>query len=203
MSSKFISGWLLSHQKTYNNLCLIERFQVDLNIDIFADQHAATLKRCVPVEAPFFAVQLCFGAQTRNLHTPGIFPLTVVFCIESHRLRYAAHRQIAEYLVLIATRVLDLRALKGEHRVMLRIEEIGRAQVPIALFIACIDAGSINLCIHPRILRMLFIDMQMPTQHIKMPTHSGEHHVFYRKCSFRMRWINFPCHNERSSLYSD
>src|SRR5256885_16703599 len=64
----------------------------------------------------------------------------------------------------------------------------------IASFFTGIDAGCVDLCIHPRIVRVLLINVKVTAEDFKLSSHSAEHHVFHRKGGLRMGWVNFPGH---------
>lgn len=49
-------------QTSRHQLSLIDRLEIDFDIHIFTHEHAASFERLVPVEAPVFAVNLCFCA---------------------------------------------------------------------------------------------------------------------------------------------
>ena len=65
--------------------------------------------------------------------------------LERHRLGGVANRQVAGDLVLVPLDVIDLSADELHDRMVLGIEEIGRAQVVVARLLSRIDAGDTNL----------------------------------------------------------
>src|SRR5690348_18427713 len=95
---------------------------------------------------------------------------------------FAAYRQVPGYIVLAAADMLDLRTLESKGWIFFYIEEIGRLEMCIASFIACVYTRCINLCVNPRIVRVLVINMQVTTQYIEVSSNGSKHHVFYDKC---------------------
>jgi hypothetical protein len=78
--------------------------------------------------------------------------------------------------------MLDLRTLESKGWIFFYVEEIGRLKMPITPLIACIYARCINLCVNPRIVGVLVINMQVTTQNIEVSPHGSKHHVLYDKC---------------------
>ena len=63
-------------------------------------------------------------AQARDLHSPGIFTLAIIFRFEKNGFCYTMHAQITIYVVFVAASRLNLSALKSKRWIVLYIEEI-------------------------------------------------------------------------------
>src|SRR5579862_820254 len=78
----------------------LDELDVEGDGDIFADEDAAGLKRCVPVEAEILAVDLGGGGETDAGVAPGVLGrLARALDIKLHSLGYAVHRQFAGHLI--------------------------------------------------------------------------------------------------------
>ena len=64
----------------------------------------------------------------------------------------------------------------------------------ITSFITGVDAGCVDLCVDPRILRVLVINVKMTAEDFKLSPDSAEHHMFHREGGLRMNRVNFPGH---------
>src|SRR6185437_2481437 len=117
-------------------------FQADL--DLVPDQHAASLERLVPAQAEILAVDLAGGLEAAAGAAPGIFG-DGGGCFDRERdwLGHAMDGEIAGHAVAIAVRA-DLRGAEGQGRVLLGVEEVGAAQVRIALRLASVEARGLD-----------------------------------------------------------
>src|SRR6266516_1147537 len=161
-----LCSYLLRNCLLRCTITFIDCLKVNLNIDILAHKNAACLQPHIPVETPVLAVNLCFCAQPRNLHTVGVFTLAVVYSFESNGFCDTMHRQIANHIVLVAPKRLNLGTFKCDSWIVLNFKEIWRAKMAIALCIAGIDAGRINLCVNPGVFRVLFVNMKVTAEYV-------------------------------------
>src|SRR3954463_9782620 len=99
-----------------------DELRVNVKLDVVADQHAACFQRLVPHEAEVATIDLCVGAEAKPLAAPRIDALALISRVEGDRLRRTANRQLpgdGEALL----RARDLRALEGDFREVLDIQE--------------------------------------------------------------------------------
>src|SRR4051812_45194916 len=68
----------------------------------------------------------------------------------------------------------------------------------IAIGLASVDAGGINLNIDSAILRVLLVDVDGPAKLLKATTAPTHHHMANLKIYFRMGGINLPRHDSLS-----
>src|SRR5690606_23044561 len=111
------------------------RLNFELQIDVLAYQHASRLECCVPVQTPVFTVDGRARLEGNLIVSERIAPGAEVFTLELDLLRDTTHRQLADQREPGAIHILDPCTLEGNGRIFVRIEEIGRAQVRVALFI--------------------------------------------------------------------
>src|SRR5215471_21706751 len=187
-----LCSYLLRNCFLWCTITFIDCLKVNLNFDILAHKNATCLEPHIPVEAPVLTVNLCFCAQPCNLQTVGVFTLTVVLCFESNGFCDTMHRQIANYIVLVAAKRLNPGTFKCESWIVLNVKEIWRTKMVIAVRIAGIDASSINLCVNPGVFRVLFVNMKVTAEYVKASPNCGKHHMFDCESRFRMCWIYFP-----------
>ena len=90
---------------------------------------------------------------------------------------HTVHGQVTRYVVIVAMGMLDLGAFEVERRVLFRIEEVGGAQVGVAVRIAGVDAFNINFRINRRVRQVLLIDVQLPAQDLETSSYGCEHHM--------------------------
>jgi hypothetical protein len=75
-----------------------------------------------------------------------------------HRSRHVANGEIAGDPVAIVGNLVHARAPKHEVRKVLRIQEVGRTQVIVALRFLCVDTGRVNLHLDGRCRRICLIN---------------------------------------------
>src|SRR5581483_5194354 len=116
----------------------------DVDLDFVAHEHAAGLERLVPLEAPLAAADRALRAETEAIVAPRILAGARLLDVEDDLVRLIANREIARDFV-VAARAFDLLALEDHLREFLRVEEVGRAQVAVALVLARVDARGVDL----------------------------------------------------------
>src|SRR5262245_24851293 len=125
-------------------LDLLDQLQLDVDLDLIADQPAAGLERHVPIQAPLLAADLSLRIKPGAGGAPRRRGLAGVLDVQRDGLGHVADGQIAVQLAAIGAELLDTRALERNIRVGLDVEEIRRAQVPIALLVAGHQAGGLD-----------------------------------------------------------
>lgn len=127
-------------------LVLTDAFNVDADLDVVAYQEASRLQGRVPVQIEVLAVDGGRRAEADALSTPGVRALTRELSVHGNLFGNAVDGEIADDHVLVLAPVqLHALALEDQLRVMLRIKEIGGAEVVIPLGIASVDAR--DLCV--------------------------------------------------------
>src|SRR5579862_9666879 len=106
-----------------------DRLDVDLDVDVLADEHAPRLERLVPLQPVLPAVDASLRGERDALIAPRVLAAAELLDIELHGLCHPADRQVARDHVPLVARLLDLRALESELRKLLRLEEIRRPEV--------------------------------------------------------------------------
>src|SRR5437868_3737240 len=124
----------------------LDGFDVNLDLQVVADEHATGLESYVPGEAPILAVDGRLGAEGLALATPRVLAATFEGGVEDYFLGRAADSEVAIDLIFVALDRLDALALKGDIGVIGYVEEVSRAQVAVAaLFVGeegvGVDAG--------------------------------------------------------------
>src|SRR5690606_34208146 len=139
---------------------LENRLNLDGELDLVAHQHASGLQRLVPGEAEVPAVDAAAGAEADALATPRVLPASLVDHVEGHLASHVLDREIAHQLELIARgceRPAYGTAPEADGRILLDLQEVGRAEVVVPILHPGINAGRTDLDLYPRVVRVPFV----------------------------------------------
>src|SRR5438309_2004483 len=131
-------------------LGLLDRFDLELEARLLAHQDAAGLDGHVPGEPEVLAIDLGAGREAGPPVAHRIGCPAVVLDLEADSARDAVDRQITVYEEVSGRFPFDPRALERDLRIALDVEEVGRTQVLVALLVPALDAGGIDVDLHPR-----------------------------------------------------
>src|SRR5689334_2848304 len=189
-------------------LAVLHKLHFALDPHLVRDQDAARLDRLIPFESPLPPIDLSTEAESRARLAPRILPATLVLAVEHDLHRRIANREITdelETIALVARRTtFDTRAAECDRRIFVRIEEIAAAQMRVPVGNASVNAGHVELCIHPRVVRVISIAAQGRLQIFEPAAHGRHHHVFDRELDARVRRIELPgggCHRGRGHSF--
>src|SRR3954462_2274511 len=118
--------------------------RLDLDLDRLADEHAAGLEGLVPGEAERLAVELGWGREAARVGAPRGGGDAFDDRIEHHGPGHPVHGQVSLEDEPVALVVTDLRAGEGDLGELLGVEEVGAAQVLVALRVTGRDAGGVD-----------------------------------------------------------
>src|SRR5690606_5188951 len=178
---------------------LLDQFNLNVDADLLAHQHAASLDGHIPDQAPILAVDGGGGAEACGDHgAERAGRLTVILDIQRHRLGNATDGQIAVQFARVLAGLLDPRALERDSRVIFNVQEVGRAQMRVAVGLACVDAGRVDLYIDRAIFRVFLVCIHSAAEALKLAAHVGDHHVTNPETNLRVSLINFPSHPDSS-----
>jgi hypothetical protein len=86
---------VITHHLSSLSLRLLDRFDIELDLDILADQEAAGLERCIPGQVEVLAVDLGPGGPGSDLGAEWGLATALIFGFQRDRASDAADRQIA------------------------------------------------------------------------------------------------------------
>ncbi len=133
-------------------------FDFDRDLDLLANEHSTGLEGGIVVEPEVRAVDFGGSGVTQHLLAPRIGALAIEFGIQHNLVSHATNREIAGHLEIVALG-FDAGALEGQGREVLRIEEIRRAEVRIALLFTRVDTGGADFDIDARVLDVLVVEL--------------------------------------------
>src|SRR4051812_10316646 len=117
---------------------------LEMDAQIVAHEDSAGLQRLIPGQPEVATVDLRIGGEAHARVPPRIAAASLVGGVERHLARRAADREVAddpEAVALVRPGAFDPAALEGNRRELLHVQEVGRAQVLVALLDAGVDAG--------------------------------------------------------------
>src|SRR6202048_3394706 len=121
---------------------LVDEFALNHDLDLLAD-HEPAIKGHVEAQAEVLPVDLCGGAVSDPVsHHPRVVALPVLRHLERHRAAVALDGQVTGQRVAVRPGRLDAGALERDHRELLRLEEVRRAEVVVPDPVVGADAGS-------------------------------------------------------------
>src|SRR2546423_3656475 len=123
---------------------LPDRFGLDLDGDLLADDDAAGLEGLVPGEAEALPVELGLGREPDAHAAPGIGGTALERQLERHRPGDALDGEVALDHVVALPRLPHRPALVGHGRPGLDVEEVAGAKVTVALLVAGVDAAGLD-----------------------------------------------------------
>src|SRR5205807_7134481 len=110
------------------------------DLDAVADDDAAGLEHGVEVDAEVAALDLAGGGEAAARPAEGIRPEAARLQVERDRLRDALERQLAVQQVVVTVGP-DASGAEVHRLVLLGVEEVGGAQVVVAVGVARSDRG--------------------------------------------------------------
>ena len=159
---------------------------VDLDVDVLADEDAAGLERLVPLQPEVPAIDPRLRREGHALVAPGVLAAAELFDVELHGLGHPVDRQVAGHGVLLLAGLLDLRALVRQLRVLLGVEEVGRLEVPVALRLARVDARDVDLDLHRRLRRVRRVEGELGGPLGEVAADLRENHVPHAEADVRV-----------------
>src|SRR5690606_22162929 len=123
---------------------LADHLCVDAELDVFRDEQAAGLEHLVPGQSPLGAVDLALGLGSETRVAPRVGHGPGHFCREGDGVRGASDREVTPDLQVVAVAGYGGR-LEGDVGVVVRVEEVGAAEVRVTIRRAGGDARDIDL----------------------------------------------------------
>src|SRR6266550_5850479 len=185
----------------------IDSFEVDLDLHFLADQDPVR-DRHVPREAEVAAVDGDRRSRTEVPPTLSVLDDTDQLDVEAHGPGYVADGEITARGVMAIALREDRVALERDLRVFLRVEEVGRLQVAIALRVACRDPFDRRRHLEVALLGLRGVELDTATDLAEASANGAQHHGLHRKVHCRVRRIDVPEHMfflspDRSGLVAD
>src|SRR5712691_356168 len=151
------------------------RFNLEVQGNLVGDDRSAGLQRGVEVHAEIAPVDLPGSGESSPRAAHRIRPEAIELEGKRHALRDALERQVAVEDELATLDANASRAV-GHRRVALDLEEVGRPDVPVALLIAGVDRGHVDLGTDRRAGRVRAGD-QLAGEARELAAYLADHHV--------------------------
>src|SRR5580692_6323245 len=136
----------------------LDGFDLDLDVDLFTDEHTARLEGLVPLEAPVRAVDRRPADEAYARVAPGVLAASRLFHVEHGLLGHAVDGEVARHLEVSLAGPFDALALERDRRELLDVEEVGRLEVAVALRFARVDARRVDRNVDRRLRRISFVE---------------------------------------------
>src|SRR5689334_5961060 len=173
-------------------LGLLNQLHLDRHLDIVAEEPAAGLECLVPGEAELLPVDLPLRLEAHPLTAPRILAAALELGVERDFLRLIADREIADQLELAIDVALDALARERHRRKALDVEEVWRAEVPVALLGARVDARGRDLDLDLRLLRLRLVMRNRPLHIPEAALHGGNHQMLHGELDERVSRVDAP-----------
>src|SRR3954451_5019639 len=131
---------------------------VELELDLLADEDAALVEREVPGQVPVATVDRRFALEADAEAAPRVHRGASELPVDGDRVGLAVDGEVADQGEDVVVDLLDLGADEGDLRVVLEVEEVGGLQVGVAVGVAGVHARGVDLDLGPAVLRVLFIE---------------------------------------------
>jgi hypothetical protein len=138
------SAFCILHSAFWIRSVLPHELRLDSDSNLVADQHAARFQCNVPLETEIPSIDRRRRAETRLGVPPGIGRLTFGDYIQRRRMGDSTNCQLAIQGELRVDISLEPGSLELDRRVLIDVQEIGRPQVSVTLWIAGSNAGSVD-----------------------------------------------------------
>src|SRR5256885_6452280 len=171
----------------------VDRLEVDLDLHFLADEDAVR-DRHVPGETEVASSDGDGRGRTEVPPTLSVLDDTDQLDVEAHGPGDLADGEVAACRVVAVALREDRVALERDLRVLLRIEEVGRLEVAVALGIAGVDALDRRRDLEVALLGLLRIKLDAAANFPKAAADGAQHHVLHRKVHGRVGWVDIPEH---------
>src|SRR5579863_3233666 len=122
-----------------------DHLDIEIDIDVIADDDTAAVHRLVPLHAKILAIDLCGGGYGSALKSPGI--LDGCFwngCVEDDLFGHAVDGEVAGDFQFVRSVLFDLGGFEGDGGILRDIEKVCALEVLIAVRLAGVHAGGVN-----------------------------------------------------------
>src|SRR5690349_18062251 len=162
--------------KNTSGVGALHRGDLEDELDLVRDEEAAGLERGVPDQAPVPAVQGGRAVPTRAGVAVRVLGDAVELPGDIDGVGHPGDGEVAGGDDLIA---VDLhgRAREGDAGVLCDLEEVGAAQVAVALVVAGGDAVGVDVHPEAAALGVLHVDRRAPGEDVEVPARGGDHRV--------------------------
>jgi len=173
---------------------------VDGDFDEIADDNPTPIQRRVPAYAEIEAVdrsrgyEACagFGALIDAILPPRRLPLTQIDNAKFAGAAYAANGQISLDRVIVIAEQFHFAAAKPDAGMMFNVEEIGAAQMCVAIRLARPQCAGVDFDFNRGGLRPCGIEVEPAMDVFEVPADVGDHHVVYTEFRGRMSGFEEP-----------
>src|SRR5581483_8044069 len=129
-----------------------DRRDVGRDPDLVADEDTAGLERLLPAQPELATAERAARLQADPILALWVFGDAVHGHLELNRVCLAVHRQLTLDAVVPLLDMLDPGRLERDLRVLLDVEEIGRAKVVVATRLVGVDRGRLDRSPHLRLV---------------------------------------------------
>lgn len=181
--------------KRREDLRALKHFDVDLDVNILANQNATRFHRLVPRQTEVFAVdRACQRVTDRRGLVEWVCHRSALFALECYRLGRATDREVSGQFDLVAARGSKSRAFEGHLWVIFDVKEVRGSQVIVPIRLACVDAVDVYRRGDLRCGEIVRVEFDVPLERFKFTANLADHHVTNAKTDRRVCCVNLPSH---------
>ena len=114
-----------------------------MNLDFVADDESPVVERLVPDHIEVFPIQRAIGGEPCARVPPGVFCGAIKCPGQRHFFGHTTQSEVADHRIGVSLFLVTLHLI-GHGRELLHIEEVGVAQMGVALFLVGINRGRLN-----------------------------------------------------------
>src|SRR4051812_34894759 len=163
---------------------------VELELDLLADEDAALVERDLEGKAPVATVDGRLALEPDAEAAPRVDRGAVELPVDGDRVGLAVDGEITDQRVDVVLHLLDLRTDEGDLRVVGDVEEVGGAQVRIAVGVAGVDAVDVDLDLGPAVLGVLLVEEDLAAVDLERAADGGDHGVLGGKPHAAVRGVD-------------
>src|SRR5579884_778448 len=140
---------------SWRRLLLLDGLDLEGHVDGVTHEKSARLEGHIPLGPEIVAIEGGGGAETGDIGSEWRGAAPIVRDVQGDFLRHAPNGQVTDQVEGAVVLVLDAGAAEGDGGIVLHIQEIGRAEMGVALLGARVDRRGIDLNIHTSLINLI------------------------------------------------
>src|SRR5947208_2105964 len=163
---------------------------VELELDLLADENATLVERDVEVQAPVAAVDGRLAFEARPEIAPGVVGRAGELEVDRDGIALAVDREVTDEGVDIVVNLRDLRRGELDAGVDLDIEEVRAAQVRVAILVSGVDAVGIDRDADAAVVQVLLVEIDLAAVDLEVAADVDHHRVLGSKADAAVRRVD-------------
>src|SRR3954447_13419718 len=154
---------------------------VELELDLLADEDAALVERDLEGKAPVATVDGRLALEADAEAAPGVDRGAVELPVDRHRVGLAVDGEVTDQGVDVVFDLLHLGADEGDLRVVGDVEEVRGLEVRVTVGVAGVDALDVDLDLGPAVLGVLLVQEDLAAVDLEPAADGRDHRVLGRE----------------------